>query len=47
MDSTAQDYLRVKLLRDPVERFVSHYAYLQRRHPDPERPSTLAGFLHT
>jgi len=37
----------VTLLRDPVERFVSHYRYLQRRHPDPRRPTTLEGFLDT
>jgi sulfotransferase famil protein len=41
------DYAFVTLLRDPVERFVSHYRYLQRRHPDPRRPDTLAGFLDT
>lgn len=37
----------VTLLRDPVERFVSHYRYLQRRHPDRRRPDTLKGFLDT
>ncbi|MBD3665393.1 sulfotransferase family 2 domain-containing protein [Sulfitobacter aestuariivivens] len=43
----AQDYRYVTLLRDPVSRFVSHYRYLQRRHPDPTRPDTLAAFLDT
>ncbi|MHA6326416.1 sulfotransferase family 2 domain-containing protein [Roseivivax sp. CAU 1753] len=37
-------YLWVTLLRDPVIRFVSHYQYLQRRHPDPARPATLEAF---
>ncbi len=41
------DYAFVTMLRDPVERFVSHYQYLQRRHPDPARPDTLKGFLDT
>lgn len=40
-------YAFVTMLRDPVERFVSHYRYLQRRHPDRHRPDTLAGFLCT
>ncbi|TNF19047.1 MAG: hypothetical protein EP318_16415 [Rhodobacteraceae bacterium] len=37
----------ITLLRDPAERFVSHYHYLQRRHPDPARPACLAAFLDT
>ncbi|WP_425045975.1 sulfotransferase family 2 domain-containing protein [Primorskyibacter sp. S87] len=41
------DYRYVTLLRDPVSRFVSHYRYLQRTHPDPDRPDTLAGFCET
>ena len=44
---TRADYAFVTMLRDPVERFVSHYHYLQRRHPDPARPGTLKGFLDT
>ncbi|MFY9212900.1 MAG: sulfotransferase family 2 domain-containing protein [Aestuariivita sp.] len=43
----AREYAFVTLLRDPVERFVSHYNYLQRRHPDPTRPDGLEGFLAT
>lgn len=43
----ARDYSFITLLRDPVTRFVSHYNYLQRRHPDPSRPATLAAFLDT
>jgi hypothetical protein len=43
----AQDYKYITLLRDPIERFVSHYNYLQRKHPSNGRPSTLAGFLDT
>ncbi|MEM8654406.1 MAG: sulfotransferase family 2 domain-containing protein [Pseudomonadota bacterium] len=43
----ARGYRFVTVLRDPVERFVSHYHYLQRKHPDPDRPDTLAGFLET
>jgi len=35
------------MLRDPVERFVSHYNYLQRKHPNPKRANTLDGFLET
>ncbi|MFD2739616.1 sulfotransferase family 2 domain-containing protein [Sulfitobacter aestuarii] len=38
-------YCHVTLLRDPVARFISHYRYLQRRHPDPARPARLADFL--
>lgn len=37
----------ITLLRDPVARFVSHYHYLQRKHPDPARPNTLDAFLET
>lgn len=37
----------ITMLRDPVERFVSHYHYVQRRHPDPARPDTLEAFLDT
>ena len=42
-----RDYAFVTLLRDPVDRFVSHYHYLQRRHPNPARPDTLDRFLDT
>ncbi len=38
-------YAFITLLRHPVERFVSHYNYLQRHHPDPNRPKTLEAFL--
>ncbi|MER5172861.1 sulfotransferase family 2 domain-containing protein [Thioclava sp. GXIMD2076] len=37
----------VTLLRDPVARFLSHYAYVQRHHPDPSRAGTLDAFLGT
>ncbi|WP_264212293.1 sulfotransferase family protein [Leisingera thetidis] len=37
----------VTLLRDPVARFLSHYAYVQRNHPDPDRADTLAAFLES
>lgn len=37
----------VTLLRDPVERFISHYHYVQRKHPDPNRPDTLAEFVES
>ena len=37
----------VTLLRDPVERFVSHYNYLQRRHPNADRPDRLERFIET
>lgn len=35
----------VTLLREPVARFLSHYAYVQRNHPDAERADTLEAFL--
>ena len=44
---TSSGYQYVTLLRDPVARFVSHYHYLQRRHPDPARAATLAAFVET
>ncbi|WP_317056592.1 sulfotransferase family 2 domain-containing protein [Roseovarius rhodophyticola] len=43
----AQNYGFLTLLRDPVSRFVSHYNYLQRKHPDAQRPDTLDAFLET
>ena len=43
----ADKYSFITLLRDPVQRFVSHYNYLQRQHPDPNRPSALDAFLET
>ncbi|MEL6960162.1 MAG: sulfotransferase family 2 domain-containing protein [Pseudomonadota bacterium] len=46
-DGVAAKYRFVTLLRDPVERFVSHYNYLQRRHPASDRPDTLKAFLET
>jgi len=45
--TAAQDYRFVTLLRDPVTRFVSHYNYLQRHHPNPTRARTLDAFLDT
>ncbi|OUS39060.1 hypothetical protein A9Q94_00460 [Rhodobacterales bacterium 56_14_T64] len=44
-DRLATAYAHVTLLRDPVTRFVSHYRYLQRHHPDPNRAKTLDAFL--
>jgi hypothetical protein len=44
-EGPGRNHAWVTLLRDPVERFVSHYLYLQRRHPDPARPDTLEAFL--
>ena len=41
------DYKWVTLLRAPEERFVSHYRYLQRHHPDAGRAQTLERFLST
>lgn len=46
-DHGGHDYAFVTLLRHPVDRFISHYFYLQRRHPDPTRPKTLEAFLDT
>ena len=46
-EGAARDYRFVTMLRDPVDRFVSHYHYIQRKHPDPGRASTLEGFLDT
>lgn len=46
-DGPGKNYLWVTLLRDPVARFVSHYHYLQRHHPDPRRPARLEAFLDT
>ena len=43
----AHNYNFVTLLRDPVARFVSHYNYVQRAHPNPSRPDTLHAFLDT
>lgn len=43
----AKEYKLITLLRDPMERFVSHYNYLQRQHPSKTRPDTLAEFLDT
>lgn len=40
-------YRWITLLRPPEARFVSHYAYLQRTHPDPARPDTLEAFVET
>lgn len=40
-------YHFVTLLRDPAQRFVSHYRYLQRRHPDPARADTLDAFVES
>ena len=44
-DGPAARYRFVTLLREPALRFVSHYHYLQRKHPDPARATTLRGFL--
>lgn len=35
----------ITVLRDPVARFVSHFLYLQRRHPDSVEGNTLDSFL--
>jgi hypothetical protein len=46
-DGPGREHAYVTLLRDPVERFVSHYLYLERRHPDPERPPRIEDFIIT
>lgn len=46
-EGAARRYRFVTMLRDPVDRFVSHYHYIQRKHPDPARAATLEGFLDT
>ena len=46
-EGAARNYRFVTMLRDPVDRFVSHYHYVQRKHPDPGRAATLEGFLDT
>jgi hypothetical protein len=45
--NAASDWAFVTLLRDPVERFVSHFNYLQRHHPDPQRAPDLDRFVET
>ncbi|KIC28697.1 sulfotransferase family 2 domain-containing protein [Leisingera sp. ANG-S5] len=37
----------VTMLRDPVARFLSHYAYVKRNHPDPGHAKSLEAFLET
>lgn len=41
------DRKAVTLLREPVARFLSHYAYVQRHHPGPARAAGLEDFLDT
>ena len=48
LHSAHQSHSRfVTLLRNPVDRFVSHYYYLQGHHPDHSRAETLDAFLDT
>ena len=35
----------ITILREPVERFVSHYLYLQRRHPESVQGASVDEFL--
>lgn len=44
---SGRNYGYITLLRNPVDRLLSHYHYLERKHPNPARPSQLEAFLDT